>query len=58
MNQLSPDGWAWYQKYLTVLDAYDVDGYTAFLAPDVTVQFNNDAPMTGVDVVKRGLGGF
>src|SRR6185312_9473866 len=32
VNQLSPQGWAWYQQYLSVLDAYDVAGYASFLA--------------------------
>ena len=31
INQLTDEGWAWYQEYLTVLDAYDVDGYADLL---------------------------
>lgn len=58
INQLSEDGWAWYQRYLTVLDAYDVDGYADFLADDVTVRFNNDEPLTGLTTVRSGLQGF
>jgi len=58
VNQLSADGWAWYQQYLGALDNYDLTGYTAFLAADVTVQFNNDEPMVGTDAVAVGLGGF
>ncbi len=58
VNQLSPAGWEWYQKYLTVLDAYDIDGYAAFLSPNVSIQFNNEAPMSGIDTAKSGLGAF
>jgi SnoaL-like domain len=58
INQLTPDGWTWYQDYLTVLDAYDVDGYADFLSPSVSVQFNNDDPMVGRDLVATGLSQF
>ncbi len=58
INQLTPTGWAWYQKYLTALDAYDIDDYATFLADDVSVQFNNEAPMVGKDIAKVGLGHF
>jgi ketosteroid isomerase-like protein len=58
VNELSADGWAWYRSYLTVLDAYDLDGYTALLAPDVSLQFNNDEPLTGREVVEQALGRF
>ena len=58
INQLTPEGWTWYQEYLTVLDAYDIDGYADLLSPDVSVQFNNDEPMVGHDLVKTGLGQF
>lgn len=58
VNQLSPDGWAWYRTYLTVLDAYDLEGYAAFLAPNVTLQFNNDPPTSGDDLVRDALQRF
>jgi hypothetical protein len=58
INQLTSDGFAWYREYLTVLDAYDLDGYVALLSPDVSVQFNNDEPMVGRDVARAGLGQF
>lgn len=58
INQLSSDSWAWYQDYLTVLDAYDVEGYAKFLADDVQVQFNNDQPLVGLDTTRAGLGQF
>ena len=58
INQLSDDSWAWYQDYLAALDAYDIDRYAGFLADDVAVQFNNDAPMIGLATARQGLGGF
>ncbi len=57
-NRLTTDGWAWYQDYLTALDAYDLDRYAAFLAPEVPVQFNNDEPLTGLHTAKAGLDQF
>jgi SnoaL-like domain len=58
INQLTSDGWTWYREYLTVLDGYDLDAYLDFLSPAVSVQFNNDEPMVGRDVVKAGLSQF
>ena len=58
INQLSDDGWTWYQAYLTALDAYDVDGYASFLADDVSVRFNNDDSLTGLATVREGLSRF
>lgn len=57
-NQLTDAGWAWYQEYLQVLDAYDLDRYSAYLSPDVRIQFNNDAPMQGKEDASQGLAGF
>ena len=58
VNQLSDAGWSWYQDYLDALDAYDLDRYAAFLADDVSIQFNNDAPLQGKDVATQGLAQF
>jgi len=58
VNQLTAAGWDWYQRYLTALDAYDVDEYASYLSPGVSIRFNNDAPLEGVDVAKKGLGEF
>ena len=58
INQLTADGWAFYKQYLEVLDRYDVEAYTALLADDVRIQFNNDEPMTGREIAKAGLGRF
>lgn len=57
-NELSDPGWSWYQDYLDALDEYDVDRYADFLADDVSVQFNNDEPMRGKEVVTAGLQQF
>jgi ketosteroid isomerase-like protein len=58
VNQLTAAGWDWYQRYLTALDAYDIDEYASYLSPEVVVRFNNDAPLEGLDAVREGLGGF
>ena len=58
VNQLTEAGWDWYQRYLTALDAYDVDAYASHLSPEVVVRFNNDTPLEGIDAVREGLGGF
>lgn len=57
-NQLTTQGWAWYRHYLDVLDVYDLDRYAAFLADDVSIQFNNADPMVGLERAKAGLGQF
>jgi ketosteroid isomerase-like protein len=57
-NQLSDAGWSWYRDYLDALDAYDLDRYAALLADDVSIQFNNDAPMNGRAAARAGLGQF
>lgn len=58
VNQLTPAGWEFYQRYLEVLDRYDVEGFAAFLADDVEVQFNNDDPLAGKQTAVAGLAGF
>jgi hypothetical protein len=58
VNQLTAAGWDWCQRYLTALDAYDIDEYASYLSPEVVVRFNNDAPLEGLDAVREGLGGF
>ena len=58
VNQLSPAGWTWYQQYLDALDAYDLDRYSALLADDVSIQFNNDEPLVGKPAARAGLGQF
>jgi hypothetical protein len=58
INQLTDDGWAWYQDYLTALDAYDIESYAGFLAEDVSIRFNNDDPITGLATAREGLSRF
>lgn len=58
-NQLSPPATAWLTQVLTALDAKDVSAYTAFMAPGVTMSFNNgDMTLRGVDAVRAGLAQF
>lgn len=59
INQLSDDATTWLNDVLTALDDKDVEAYTAFMADDVEVTFNNgDMSMRGRDVVRDGLGEF
>lgn len=55
VNQLSDDAYHWYLGYLTALDAKDIEGYGAYLAPDVELIMNNADPVRGRDDVKQGL---
>jgi ketosteroid isomerase-like protein len=55
INQLSPETYKWYLKYLEALDSLDIEAYGKFLAPDCCVQSNNDQPMEGKAVVMQGL---
>lgn len=58
INQLGDEAWASYRTYLDTLDRYDIDEFATFLADDVSVQFNNDHPMTGKDTAVTGMGAF
>ena len=59
INRLSPEATAWLTAVLRSLDDKDVDAYTAFMAEDVEVSFNNgDLSMRGRDAVREGLAGF
>lgn len=58
VNQLTPDAWAFYETYLDTLDRYDIEEFASFLADDVSVQFNNDDPMTGKATAVAGMGQF
>lgn len=55
INQLSPETKEWYLKYLFALDSLDIEAYGKFLAPDCSVQSNNNPPMKGKQVVMQGL---
>jgi hypothetical protein len=55
----SSEATAWLTAVLRCLDDKDVDAYTAFMADDVEVSFNNgDLSMRGRDAVREGLAGF
>jgi ketosteroid isomerase-like protein len=59
INQLSQNASHWYlERYLPALDALDLEGYAAFLADDVAMQFNNEDPIVGTAAVLGMLGGY
>jgi ketosteroid isomerase-like protein len=58
INQLSKKQYAVYLDYLAAMDHRDIEAYGKFLADDVVVQFNNDAPMHGKETAKGGLGPY
>jgi hypothetical protein len=58
VNQLSPEGYAWYLRYLDALDARDVARYGTFLAEACELRFNNADPVRGRDAVLGGLGQY
>jgi ketosteroid isomerase-like protein len=59
---ISPVNLDWLVNVLYILDQKDVESYCSFMAPDVTVTFNNgndtEPNMSGVTAVKAGLGQF
>ncbi|MBD2104289.1 nuclear transport factor 2 family protein [Leptolyngbya sp. FACHB-261] len=58
INQLSSKAYEWYLQYLKALDTLDIEAYGRFLAPDCSVQSNNDPAMKGKEVVMQGLAGY
>lgn len=59
INQLTPAATDWYiGNYLAAMDALDVDWYAAFLADDVSVQFNNAPAVEGKQAVVAMLAGY
>ncbi len=58
MNQLTESAFAWYQTYLDTIDSRDIETYADFLADDISVQFNNDDPVSGKDSVVAMLGQY
>lgn len=58
LNQLSDKGFDWYLKYLTALDAKDIEAYASFLSDDVELVMNNSDPVVGRDAVTAGLAGY
>lgn len=58
INQLSEVGYAEYRQYLEALDAKDMERYSQFLAPDVSISFGNAPAVQGKDAVVEMLGGY
>ena len=58
INQLSPKAYEWYLKYLKALDSLDIEAYGKFLAPDCSVQSNNNPPIEGKQVVIQELAAY
>lgn len=58
VNQLADADYAWYLEYLDALDRKDIDAYSEFLADDVSLQMNDDAPVVGKQQVVEGLRGY
>lgn len=58
INELPTEAYAWYEDYLGVLDAKDIDSYADFLDPEVELILNNAEPVTGRDAVVAGLGEY
>jgi ketosteroid isomerase-like protein len=58
VNQLSAGAYDWYQHYLHVLDAKDIDKYAEFLADECVLQMNNADPMRGKEAIVQGLAAY
>jgi len=55
INELPDHAYQWYLRYLTALDAKDIDAYASFLAAEVTLVMNNADPVAGREQVTDGL---
>ncbi|MEO1476899.1 MAG: nuclear transport factor 2 family protein [Pseudomonadota bacterium] len=55
-NDLSPDGFAWLQTYLSAIDGRDIDAYGHFLAEDCSLRMNYIPVMHGRADVMMMLG--
>jgi ketosteroid isomerase-like protein len=58
INQLSPEVSEWYLKYIEILDTLDIEAYGKFLAPDCSVQSNNNLLMKGKETALQGLASY
>lgn len=58
INQILPETYEWYLKYLGTLDTLDIEAYEKFLAQDCSVQSNNAPPMEGKEVAIQGLADY
>ena len=57
-NSLSADATGWYLEYLTVMDERDMVIFAGFLDDDVSIQFNNEPPVSGKPAVVAMLGAY
>ncbi|KAF7510339.1 hypothetical protein GJ744_006835 [Endocarpon pusillum] len=55
INMLSASTTAWLTSVLTALDAKDLSAYTSFMAPQVSLQFNNSPAIVGIDAARSFL---
>ena len=55
VNELEPDAFAWYLRYLEAMDARDVEAYGRFLAETCELRFNNEPPTQGRDAILKRL---
>lgn len=55
INQLSPAGVEWYQRYLAVFDNADADGFADCLTEDCVIQMNDDLPLYGLSAIRPAM---
>lgn len=58
MNQLSPEGLAWYLDYLAAMDRKDVAAYGGFLAEACELRINSAPPTIGKPAILQALGAY
>ena len=58
VNQLSPEGFAWYLSYLSSLDVKNLPIYSQFLADDCELYVNNMGPVKGKEAIVGMLGQY
>jgi hypothetical protein len=55
INQLSPEAYTWYLRYLESIDARDIQAYGPFLAENCVMRINNLPPVSGRLSILEGL---
>lgn len=58
INQISPEAYGWYLRYLAAVDAKDIDAYGAFLAEDCESWSNNGEVVRGKSAILAGLAAY
>ena len=58
VNQLSPEAYEWYLRYLEAMDRLDLGDYLAFLSDDCRMQFNNGPALVGKAAIAGMLEGY